>query len=286
MADHDAGPQTGAAPGTLGILAGGGTLPRVLVEACRTAGRESFVIAFKGHAAEQTVAGDVAHKWVRLGAVGRSLAALRAAGVEELVMAGPVRRPSLLELRPDAAAAKYLARGLLRRGDDGLLRGIIGLLEDEGFRVVGPDDVLKPLLAPAGPLGTARPDEGAHADITRGRAVAKALGGADVGQAVVVQEGVVLAVEAAEGTDGMVQRAGTLQRAGPGGVLVKVVKPGQERRADLPTIGPATVATAAAAGLAGIAVEAGGCLVVERDETVAAADAAGLFIFGMADQAG
>ena len=269
--------------GTLGIVAGGGVLPRMLVDACRAAGRECFVIAFKGHAAEATVAGDVGHAWVRLGAVGRALAALREAGVGELVMAGPVRRPSLLELRPDATAAKYLARGLLRKGDDGLLRAVVGFIEDEGFRVVGPDDVLAPLLVPAGPLGKVEPDDGGRAAMARGCAVARALGGADVGQAVVVQEGMVLAVEAAEGTDAMVERAGLLRRDGAGGVLVKLAKPGQERRVDLPTIGPRTVALAAAAGLAGIAVEAGGCLVIERDKVVAAADAAGLFIVGLAD---
>ena len=264
----------------LGILAGGGTLPRRLVEACRDAGRPVFVVAFNGHAAAETVDG-VAHQWVRLGAVGAALTALRDAEVEELVMAGPVRRPSLVELRPDVTAAKYLARGLLRRGDDGLLRGIVRGLEEEGFRVVGADDLLAPLLAPEGALGKVALDGDQAADVERGLAVAQALGQVDVGQSVVVQEGLVLAVEGAEGTDAMIARAGTLRREGAGGVLVKTAKPGQERRADLPTIGPATVEAAIAAGLAGIAVEAGACLVVDRAATVAAADAAGLFVVGV-----
>ena len=216
-----------------------------------------------------------------MGAVGMALAALREAGVEELVMAGPVRRPSLAELRPDTTAAKYLARGLLRRGDDGLLRGIVKGLESEGFGIVGADDLLRPLLAATGPLGRLGPDDDAAADIDRGVTVARALGRVDVGQAVVVQEGLVLAVEGAEGTDAMIARAGPLRREGSGGVAVKIAKPGQERRADLPTIGPATVAAAAAAGLAGLAVEAGACLVIDRTATVAAADDAGLFVVGI-----
>lgn len=265
----------------LGVLAGGGSLPRMLIDVCQAQGRDVFVIAFEGHAEPAILAGGVAHQWVRLGAVGTALSALRDNDVEELVMAGPVRRPSLLELRPDATAAKYAARGLLRRGDDGLLSSIVGSLEDEGFRVVGADDLLKPLLAGRGPLGALEPDEVALADIERGVEVAAALGRVDVGQAVVVQEGLVLAVEGAEGTDQMIARAGTLRRDGAGGVAVKIAKPGQERRADLPTVGPATIAAVAAAGLSGLAVEAGGCLVVDRADTIAAADAAGVFVVGI-----
>ena len=268
--------------GKLGLIAGGGDLPRRLVQACIDSARPCFVIALEG-SAEQDVASGVPHAWVRLGAVGEALRLLREAGVEELCFAGKVRRPSLFELRPDARAAAFFAKvGFRALGDDGLMKAVVAGFEAEGFRVVGPDDVLSALLAGAGPLGSHRPDAAAEADIARGLAVVRALGALDVGQSVVVQQGIVLAVEAIEHTDALIARAGTLRREGPGGVLVKCAKPGQERRADLPTIGPNTVELAHAAGLRGIAVEAGATLIVDRAKVAAEADRRGLFVVAVA----
>jgi UDP-2,3-diacylglucosamine hydrolase len=265
----------------LGIFAGAGGLPRRLVEACRATGRGVFVLALEGAAEPETVT-DVAHAWCPVGAAGRGLALLRKNGVGELVLAGGVRRPSLASLRPDWRAAKFLARvGYRALGDDGLLSAVVAELEREGFRVVGPDQVLQAGLALEGPFGRVRPDEQALADIERGQRIARALGALDVGQAAVVQQGLVLGVEAIEGTDALLRRCGGLRRDGLGGVLVKVEKPGQERRADRPTIGPQTVNLAAEAGLRGIAIEAGATIVIDRDEVVAAADRAGLFVFGI-----
>jgi hypothetical protein len=147
--------------------------------------------------------------------------------------------------------------------------------------VLGAHEILAEPAAPAGVLSRAAPDAQAMADIARGTEVARALGGADVGQGCVVQQGIVLAVEAAEGTDAMLARCAALARSGPGGVLVKLVKPGQERRADLPTIGAETVAAARQAGLRGIAFEAGGTILADRAATIAAADEAGLFLLGL-----
>ena len=155
------------------------------------------------------------------------------------------------------------------------------LEETEGFRVVGPQSILPDILATAGTYGTIQPDSMARRDIDRGIVVAKAIGALDVGQAAVVQEGMVLAVEAAEGTDAMLERCRDVRRDGPGGVLVKVRKPRQEDRADLPTIGVSTIANVAAAGLAGIAVEAGGTLIIDRPAVIAAGDSAGLFLIGI-----
>lgn len=265
----------------LGIVAGAGGLPRRLVEACREAGREVFVLALEGAAEPGTVV-DVAHAWCRVGAAGRGLAILRENGVDELVLAGGVRRPSLASLRPDWRAAKFLARiGYRALGDDGLLSAVVAELEREGFRVVGPDQVLDTGIAPEGPFGRLRPDEQALTDIARAERIAQTLGALDIGQAVVVQQGLVLGVEAIEGTDALLRRCAGLRREGPGGVLVKMEKPGQERRADRPTIGPRTVALAAEAGLRGIAVEAGATIVIDRDEVAVAADRAGLFVFGI-----
>ncbi|MFT5181266.1 MAG: DUF1009 family protein [Alphaproteobacteria bacterium] len=265
----------------LGILAGGGPLPGNLIEACRSSGRDFFVLAFEGQA-DAEIIGDAPQAWVRLGAVEEAIGRLRAEQCEELVLAGPVRRPSLAELRPDRRAARFLARGLLSKGDNGLLGAVVrSLEEEEGFRVVGADTILADLRAGAGPFGRHQPTQDDEADITRGVSVVYQIGKLDIGQAVVVRHGVVLGVEAAEGTEAMLQRCGALQGQSRGGVLVKLPKPGQEKRADMPAIGPKTVAGAADAGLAGIAVAAGATLVIEPARVVADADAAGLFIVGI-----
>ena len=271
-----------AADGPLGIIAGNGALPRRLVESCRAAGRPVFVLAFEGEADQATVAG-VPHAWCRLGAAATALDLLHANAVTELVLAGGIRRPSLSVLRPDWRAAKFFARvGYRALGDDGLLSAVVKELEREGFRVIGAEELLAfdDLLA-EGPLGRCIPSAEARADIERGLSLARAIGALDIGQAVVVQQGLVLGVEAAEGTDGLLRRCAGLRRDGPGGVLVKAAKPGQEQRVDRPTIGPQTVILAAAAGLQGIAAEAGMTLVVDRAEIIRAADRAGLFVVGI-----
>ncbi len=272
--------------GGLGIIAGSGPVPRRLIEACRTAGRPVCVVAFDGQTDRETVA-EVPHLWTRLGAAGDILDFLRAQSVDELVLAGPIKRPSLSEVRPDWRAAKFFARiGKRAFSDDGLLGSIVRALEEEeGFRVVGIDQVLGGARLAPGPLGRHRPDAGAEADIRRGIEVATALGALDIGQSVVVQQGTVLGLEAVEGTDALLARCGGLRLAGPGGVLVKLQKPRQERRVDLPTIGRRTVEGAAAAGLRGIALDARGTLLVDRAETVEAADAAGLFLLAVDPEA-
>src|SRR5947208_4255691 len=263
----------------LGIVAGSGALPRRLIESCRDTGREVFVLGLEGEAEPEALA-DVPHAWCRIGAAAAGLDLLRANEVRELVLAGGVHRPSLISLRPDWRAAKFFARvGYRALGDDGLLSAIVKELEREGFRVVGADDILGPdNLMPVGLLGRHRPDDDAKADIEHAMRIVRALGALDIGQAVIVQQGLVLGVEAAEGTDELLRRCAALRRDGPGGVLVKMAKPGQERRADRPTIGLRTVALAAASGLRGIAAEAGMTLVIDRTELVRAADEAGLFV--------
>ena len=270
-----------SAPGTLGILAGSGALPGRLIESCRAARRPVFVLAFEGEADPATIAATP-HAWCRLGAAASALDLLRANGVAELVLAGGVRRPTLAGLRPDWRAVKFLARvGYRALGDDGLLSAIVKELEREGFRVVGADRLLAEATLPEVQLGRVRPDADALADIARGVEVARALGALDIGQAVVIQQGLVLGVEAIEGTDALLRRCRELRREGLGGVLVKLEKPGQEERADQPTIGPQTVTLAAESGLRGIAAAAGRTLVLDRAELVRRADAAGLFVIGV-----
>ncbi len=265
----------------LAILAGDGPLPGRIVAACGESGRDVFVVAHEGITDADGIAA-APHGWVNLGAIERTIRMLHENQAEEVVLAGPVRRPSLTSLRLDRRALKALAGWRFKAlGDDKLLSLIIKELEGEGFRVVGIDGILGDMVAPAGPFGAHAPDPDAEADIAIGCRVARTLGALDVGQAVVVQQGLVLGVEAIEGTDALLERCRELRRDGPGGVLVKLKKPGQEARADLPTIGPATVEGAGAAGLRGIAVEAGGALLIERQAIVAAADDAGLFIVGI-----
>ncbi len=267
---------------TLGIIAGGGPFPGRVAAAAQAAGRSVFIIALRGFA-DPAVIGAFPHEVVRMGAAGEILSLLRQHGCTDLVLVGPVRRPSLMDLRPDAEGARILARigRAAFAGDDGLLAAVVRVLGEEGFRILGAHEVLKEALGPKGLLGQHGPDAAAGADIARGVQVVRALGAADVGQACVVQQGIVLAVEAIEGTDAMLARAGALARPGPGGVLIKLVKPGQDRRADLPTIGPATMREAAGAGLRGVAFEANGTLLTDRDACIAAADAAGLFLLGI-----
>ncbi len=269
-------------PRALGILAGGGHLPFQVAAAARAAGRAVFVVGLEGFV-DPTLLPPWPHEIIRMGAAGRMLSALRAHGCQDIVLIGPVRRPGFRDLRPDGEGTKILARigRAIFAGDDGILAAVIKIFGEEGFRVIGAHELLHEALAPAGLLTRLAPDATAMADIERGIAVARALGAVDVGQGCVVQQGFVLAVEAVEGTDAMLGRCAPLARSGPGGVLVKLVKPGQDRRADLPTLGAGTVAAAAAAGLRGIAFEAGGAILVDRAATVAAADKAGLFLLGL-----
>lgn len=273
----EAGPDS-----PLGIVAGSGALPRRLIEHCRNTGRDVFVLAIDGEATAETVRG-VPHAWCRLGAAATALELLHGARVEELVLAGGVRRPSLASLRPDWRAARFFARiGFRALGDDGLLSAAIKEIEREGFRVVGADTLLgEAATMPDGPVGALHPDEAAFADIEYGFRIIRAIGALDIGQAVVVQQGMVLGIEAIEGTDALVRRCAQLRRDGPGGVLVKGEKPGQERRVDRPVIGPQTVTVAAESGLRGIAAEAGATLLLDRDAVARAADAVGLFVVGV-----
>ncbi len=265
----------------LGIVAGSGELPRRLVELCQQNGRQLFVIAFEDQTDPITVEG-VDHAWVRLGAGGEALEHLKSAGAKELVMIGPIARPSLKALRPDLRTVRFLARiGAEALGDDGLLSSIVKQLENEGFQVRGAHELLADLISVEGVYGRVKPDAQADLDIARGIMVVRALGAVDVGQAAVVQQGIVLGVEAIEGTDALLTRCRDLRREGPGGVLVKLKKPDQEARVDLPTIGPRTLEGAISAGLRGIAIEAEAALVVDRGELARSADEAGLFLVGI-----
>ena len=271
----------------LGLIAGGGGLPISLAEHCRTIGRQIFVLRLKGFADPRLARFDGVEAGVA--ELGKGIAALRRAGCAAVCLAGKVDRPEFRDLKPDLRGLAALpgAVAAARRGDDALLSFLIGEFEKEGFLVEGAHQVMGVLTLPAGPLGRHLPDAASRLDIARGMAAARAIGALDIGQGAVAANGVVLALEAQEGTDAMIERVAALPAAlrgeagRPRGVLAKACKPGQDVRIDLPTIGPETIRRAAAAHLSGVAGEAGRILVVDRLETVRLADAAGLFIFGV-----
>ncbi len=265
----------------LGIIAGSGHLPRQLIESCARGGRSVFVVAIENETQAGNVE-DVPHVWIRLGAIGMALDHLKRAGVQELVLAGKINRPSVTGLRPDMAGAKLLSRlGLsLFGGDAAIFRTIIAFLEEEGFHIIGIEDVMQDLVAPEGPIGQHIPDRQAQKDIALGARIVRAIGEFDIGQAVIVKNGLVLGIEAAEGTDALIERCANLGNDGKGGVLVKARKPIQEERVDLPTIGTTTLECMERAGFAGIAIEAKHSLIVNRREVIRMADRLGLFVIG------
>ncbi|MBL8569630.1 MAG: UDP-2,3-diacylglucosamine diphosphatase LpxI [Phreatobacter sp.] len=271
----------------LGIIAGAGAFPPALARAATARGRPVFGLLLKGIAGRELEA--YPHAWVGIGRFGAILKAARKAGCRDLVLIGSLVRPNLWTTVPDISALKVLPDvvKLYRGGDDHLLRGIAGLFEREGFRLLAAQDVAPELLMPAGVLGRHSPGEADRADIAVALAAIAALGPYDVGQGMVIGGRRIVAVEGAEGTDGMLDHCRQMRDSGrlkwpPGtGLIVKAPKPGQDRRIDMPAIGPATIEKAAAAGLRGVAVPAGSALVVDMEEVVRRADALGLFVVGL-----
>jgi len=268
----------------LGIIAGAGPFPGYVISRCEAGEIPYFVLALKGFADPDAVA-QAPHGWSRLGGGGRSLRLMREAGVDDIAVIGNIRRPPLLSFWPDLVMLGAMMRigwRALRGGDDALIKAIIPEVEGRGFTVIAIQDLLPELLAGEGLFGRCQPDQLARTDIDIGVEAAREVGRRDVGQGAVVEGGRVLAREDAKGTDVMLARVATMpERNGPGGVLIKVLKPGQQRKVDLPTIGVRTVEAAASAGLRGIAIEAGSAIVVDREAVAEAADEAGLFVIGI-----
>jgi len=265
----------------LGIIAGGGNLPEKLVAACDKKGIEVFIIAIEGHTEPQVYSGRH-YMMTRLGAGGQMIETLRAHDIKDIVLIGGVRRPSLMEMKPDMWTAKFFAKvGLKSFGDNGILTALDNALRDEGFTVHGVQDFVHDLLAPAGLIGKHKPEKENHADIERGLLIARELGSLDVGQSVIIQEGLVLGVEGVEGTDELIRRCSAYKRKGQGGILVKACKPQQDRNLDLPTIGPQTVITCIEAGLAGIVIEAGQSLLLEPEKVAELADMNKIFVLSV-----
>ena len=280
---------TGAPLGDpLAIVCGAGNMPYRVADAVISSGRSVVLIALAGWA-DPTQVERYRHYWARLGQLGRLRRIARQEGCRDVVLIGALTRPAILQLRFDLTTLIFLPRIIkaFAGGDDHLLTRVSRIIEDLGFRLLGAHEVAPEILVPAGQLGRHAPSARDHGDIGVGQALLAAMGPFDIGQAVVVAGNRVIAVEAAEGTDRMLTRIAQLRSDGvlalPAkvGVLFKAPKPSQDRRFDLPSVGARTVEAAAAAGLAGIAVEARGAVTADLEEMVRVADAAGLFIIGV-----
>ena len=272
----------------VGLIAAGGAMPFAVADSLAARGIDAVLFALRG-ACDPARVQHFRHHWISVGELGRAVKLFRAEGCRDLVFIGSLVRPALSEIRLDWGTLRAIGQiwAAFRGGDDHLLSGIGRILERDGFRMVGIRDVAPDLLVPEGCLTRIAPDDASTADIAKGREVIRALSPFDIGQAAVVIDGHVVAVEDIEGTDGLLARAarlreeGRIRAAANHGVLVKAPKSGQDLRFDLPTIGPRTIEGVASAKLAGIAVVAGNTLVADPQTMIEKADAAGLFIAGV-----
>lgn len=271
----------------VGIVAGAGAMPFAVADRLAEHGLGSVIMALKG-ACDPVAVVSYRHHWVSVGQIAKIKRLLRSEGCRDVIFIGGLSRPSLSEIRFDWGTLRLvpLVVAAYRGGDDHLLSGVGRIFEQDGFRMIGVKDAAPDLLMPGGCITRTTPDEASAADIARGRDLLAAISPFDIGQAVVVIDGHVVAVEDIEGTDGLLSRVARLReegrvRASRGrGVLVKAPKAGQDLRYDLPTIGPRTVEGGAKAGLAGIAVAAGNTIAAEPQAMIEAADKAGLFVTG------
>lgn len=268
---------------TLGIIAGKGHLPQQLINHCQKNGRNFCVISFEGNT-DYEIIKNVPHIIIRIGAVGEALSFLRRTGAEEIVMTGGIKRPSLSSLRPDTAGAALLKKlgKAFFLGDDALLKAITAFFEEENFTVVGVDSILTDIIADEGILGKISPNKQEKNDIKLGFSAAKEIGRLDIGQAAIVENGIILGKEDTHGTDALIERCAKLRKAKTkSGVLVKTKKPDQEEKVDLPSIGVNTVENLHKHGFAGVAVEAYHSLIIDKKELLQKADEYGIFVVGV-----
>jgi UDP-2,3-diacylglucosamine hydrolase len=280
--------RAGVDEGPLAMLCGGGSLPLTVADKVASNGRAVLLFPLRG-AAEGLAVERYPHHWVHIGQIGKFLRLARAAGCRDVVFIGSLVRPSLWHVHPDLKGLTVLPRvfAAYRGGDNHLLSSMGKLLEDEGLRLVGAHEIAPDILIQGGTLARAQPSELDRGDIALGLEYLRAAGKFDIGQAVVVAGRHILAVEAAEGTDAMLARIAEMRANGrlrtrPGtGTLVKAPKPAQDRRFDLPSVGPQTVEGVVRAGLAGIAVLAGSTIVAEPARLIELADRNAIFVVGV-----
>jgi len=267
----------------LGLIAGNGRFPFLVLDAARSVGHDVTVVAIKEEALPDLAdaaarAPRAALHWVSLGQLGKCISLLKEAGVTEAVMAGQVKHAKLFaDIVPDLTLIAVLLR-LKARNTDALISGIADVLREHGINLLDSTALLAPLLAREGVLTRRAPTEDERADLEHGYRVADAVAGLDVGQTIAVKSGAVVAVEAMEGTDAVIARAGEL--AGGGVRIVKVAKPNQDMRFDVPVVGVSTIDAMVAAGATLLSVDAGKTLLIDGDAIIRAADGAGIAIVG------
>ena len=271
----------------IGLIAGQGKLPHHVLAGANSAGHQTFVVGLKGITNPEMFSVDI--KEFGLAEFGGMVKFFNREKCSHVCMAGVVERPDFSALKPDMKGLKYFpgAVAAAKRGDDALLTYLVSIFEKEGFQIVSPQSLCEELLIGEGHLGAVKLTVANRDDALKACEIAGYIGAKDIGQGAIVRDGLVLAVEAQEGTDAMLKRVANLpteirgEQAARRGVLAKLVKPSQEDRVDMPTIGPETIRLAAQAGLAGIVVESGRAFCIDKEEAIAAADAAGLFIVGL-----
>lgn len=272
----------------LGIIAGGGDIPTMLIKHCIKISRPFFVLPIKGNADDnliQNIDKSIEHKFIKIGEAGTGFKLLKDNGCEEITLIGTIKRPTIGDLVPDMRTAKFFMKaGMHARGDDGMLRSLIKEIEADGFIVKGIHEVLPDILVSDGLLTKTKPNKEDIEDIKKGVKLATEICKLDVGQSVVVQNGLTLGLEAIEGTDELIKRCADYKRKGKGAVLVKIRKPEQDERADLPTIGSQTIERAHQSGFKGIAIHSKNALVINQEEVVALANKYKMFIIGINPQ--
>lgn len=266
----------------LGILAGKGALPAQIATYCEAKNIPYFILAFEESLDAKLVEGRE-HAVISIGAIGRGMAILHEQGVKQVVLAGHVKRPSFRNLEMDAEAKRLLKKlGMkILGGDDALLGALVSYLEESGLQVLGSHEILGGITLDAGIITKAKPSKEHAVSIEKAAHTLKHMSELDVGQSLVIEDGYVLGIEAAEGTDGLILRCKDYMKSERQAVLVKMKKSGQNERADMPTIGPQTISHLANGGYAGLAVQAHHTLVLEKDEVIRLADEAGLFIVAL-----
>lgn len=265
-----------ALPNRLGIVAGGGLLPQKLLQFCDAKGIQTFTIGFDGQT-DPVLLKDRDHQMTRLGAAGSIISTLKEKAIPDLCLIGSIKRPKFTDMTPDLRTAAFFAKiGFRALGDDGLLKAIRAELEADGFTIHGIHELMDGLLMPKGVLTRVEPNDEQYEDIRIGMAGSRKIGAEDVGQSVVVFDGEIIGCEDSQGTDALIKRA-----ACAGAILVKAAKPQQDRKLDMPTLGSNTVRLCAGLGYAGIAAEYDGVLMADKEEMIACADEAGLFVVGV-----
>lgn len=265
----------------LAIIAGSGYLPRHVYDACRLKDIKCELVTLENETSLELFK-NIKHSKYKIHKISQILKHCKETGASHITLAGKVKRANISRLLLDFKGAKLFAM-IVKNGinDNAILKTILTFIEGEGFKIIAPEKIATNIILHKGALSKAKPNKSAKEDIKHGLKVLKGIASYDVGQALIVQNGLVLGVEAAEGTDGLIKRCGEIKQEGEGPVLIKIVKPEQDKRVDLPCIGPDTIITSHKYGIRGIAAEAGNTLILDQVNTIKLADKYKIFVFGI-----